>query len=1424
MNEETCVERLLPSLGSFLAADPAPSTLTNTSASTYADAHSLPYDVVFASYTRWRRCLMVCRRVVGNDVLFLALLLHAGCLWSPDYAALHAAKASDESAAKGHTSTSARRAMRSKATPAAAARRRGKRASTPAEKFAAHTARVAQAQAAAAAAHAQLTAVCPASVFALHVLHFLRIEEVYAVPATERCSGAPHIRSPSKEDADEHGVAATSDESIAGREDAASDDCDNSTSSSMSSSSSRSSSNSVLPSDVISSTSVRPERSEGAAEMESVMENAESFRKRPRTRSHAAESDTTNANTDGDVVELRGNLNRRRGGRRMRFEDEVASVFVTTDNSPASWSPQQQQQQNQRQWAASSSLLPKASSRPQSGGSSGAKESQNQLDAALAALRQEAVERGAQDTCNDKSGKTAENTGEAMTTRAHTLFLRATVTLVSEEEPLVQQVAAALVDDWIDFFTPSVDAFSGEREGANSDDRHASAAESACPPNPDQQQQQQQREARHYWLSCLLKLVSYVDSAHSSLREANPHLSAVLARQGIHPQEAEDTFSKSLPAILNCVLVEEVAVMHSSTSISNSSSGGGGVTVASCPSAPQLWMPPPVLLLPFHFLGRGSELSVWVPTAGTPGSTALEAGALKTEFGDGAAARRAKGRCVNFTVDSYGLYVQRAQHHAEKDDQQGQQYETRAGEGVARLVCGLRLAEPEALLEAGARVWINTLLPSRTSSSPSPPPRQAQHSSSRAETFGPPRWWCCAQPATTGCVRVRRYVTRTLLMLPIPAQSPTDTTSNRTAIITTTATDISNGTEPPTATERVERAYRSAESVRRADERAARPRRVGRDRSLLSSLSREELAARRQHPHLFHTIQEGLRCTTPLTGNSSSRKGSYRGYQPLAATSANTTKAGGGDAEVAPLLFLYGVMRGPEAAALRQMGFSVRSGGHAGLVRGGGQAGGSTPAERARAERTPTGNHSSSSGRLTLARDSLGVTLEGLVLMARRILALRGLYAAAPATEVTRGVDEGRGKGHHRPVHGKAAASADNSSHSAAATASRACLPAGGSSSSASSTAFPLTAAQEEEVLSTAAVTSVLTALLLTHNLLDELIAQPLVVLWTTELCSFVVDVALLLPRPIPRLLKAVGFSLALVLQPSQSLLVFVGLTATLVTRELQPSSASPTPAAATNALVSSTWQPWWSTFRSVVLRDATLPSCLYGGLWAVVKKAEDAVAHAAAEARWEAATTAAMALKVEGKDVVGVKQRVSGAAGDGVSGGGSGVQRGRGRRVLRLLTTSTTPATTADAAVTVAAALAHTATSRGREERRGGHIIAPSTAAAGGHVLQLPPSSSVGVAAASSMWNSCTENGASRRWLCGLAVLDQSLPPASLVQVHTLRVVAGTESVVALPLPEQRAVVSADVRPQSAAAASTLWLSLEATYLRWPSSTTASS
>ncbi|CBZ24614.1 conserved hypothetical protein [Leishmania mexicana MHOM/GT/2001/U1103] len=1382
--------------------------------------------------------------------------------------------------------------------------------------------------ASAAESHAELAAACPASVWALHVLHFLRVEEVCAVPyssssstaksgrqwTTTRTSSAPSSCASWSPDGD-NGDSSESELSITSG---------NSRTSRSGSYDSRS--------------SIESERAVGDPTSDAAEGRIGSVRRSVVGRGSCGGRSGGGGGRGGKqrgVKRQRGAEREKRSGASTRKDNRKTRRRHDGDPTHEARSPYSA---SRLQWATSSSLLPKLSSKESGGG--GIKHLGSTLAAVLSVLQQQeqrhvaarhrdgpvddgadgrdeemrhvnAKDFGTTGSSTPDGGSGGLNAAYAAAEQKHALLLRATITLVSEEEPLVQQVATALVNEWLDLMsvqapTPQSrettagapttvkdeeSAFSdssatlGTVGGTRSASRRRTALtgsqSSSCTDTPEQALRHRRVcDARHYWLSCLLKMVAYLDGVHSALREENTHIGAVLARQGISPQDAEDTFTKSLPAIVNCALVEEV--LHSAAT-GLPASQARAISARAAPSllasaraasTVRLWMPPPVLLLPFHLIGRGSIFGVWLPpSAASDGGSTGHPPATCT-------ATRAQGRFLPCVVDSHGLHLGteplcgcdrlkpaskvggeghgagEAALQACKRKYVGVSAQETAppplhpehSTGHRRLGFAVRCAESESLLEKRYLASLEHLLPIlRVPNVTSQLATDGGLRSDQPERQSSLRWWSCMLSETAGSPRMDVYVARTLLMLPIPAQSTLDSSTDHAASATRVDPGPSAGTCTADGAHHAETRTKNLSGVLASSSAAAgagkRPR-GGFKRG--STRSSEEQAVRHQHPLLYHTMLAHLRAD-----------------KFLCKAPSDVSENG-----VAELVLLYGDPRGEEATALRQMGFTVRTGSYHRLGRSGGAAFSRRTGSSAVSSVTGLSSGAGGgSGRLTLARDALGTTLEGMYLIARRVLGLQGLFVSSASAFTT-------------PAAAAAAAEARVGGKGCPSTSGAAAFDDGGDprapakgTAATSVAAFPVCAQTEKEVLGTVAATLALTCLVLSHSLLDDLLEQPSVVLLTTELASFVLDVSLLMPRPVPRLLKADGFALALLPQPAQSLLLMVGLAATLVTREVHMAAASHRSgeagsvsgsgrgrgaggASSASKSVVPQWHPWWSAFRAAVLRDPELPSCLYSGIWSIVESAENSLATFAAEVRRDTSSNhqagdgkrshPALVLGNDGRDDDAVADTPAHVSGRGGAGGGM--------RVLSLSVPSPTAAADrhpfADAQDTPLSKSGDATPCQGSVDGAspGGRRLLLKVPPAGGVAGQLSATAAGNrndhaIACGAGGVVSASQPYTPRR-LCGHAVLcqddgissggaeanDAHAIASALLSAEGVCVVSGNETALLgassvhakVPSPISRTLSLSLTRATllsrlTSAVASALWASLEAEEMHWP-------
>lgn len=250
-------------------------------------------------------------------------------------------------------------------------------------------------------------------------------------------------------------------------------------------------------------------------------------------------------------------------------------------------------------------------------------------------------------------------------------------------------------------------------------------------------------------------------------------------------------------------------------------------------------------------------------------------------------------------------------------------------------------------------------------------------------------------------------------------------------------------------------------------------------------------------------------------------------------------------------------------------------------------------------------HRTSTAVRQSLQRDAFATVAQFLHLSGRRALSMRELFCTPPPSSSMDGTIPGKvGMGKGLP--------ALHMAEDATASPTRLAPPGDAAGRSAgddkvSGRAHPAAAASatfrtaplELEALCAVASALGVTALLLSHNLLDALLDLPQGLLWTTEVTSFVCDVALLPAKPISRFLQGAGFALCLLPSRPQSLLVAVGLFAALGARQVASVCSSLKPTAAASGELPAV-HLWWSLFQLHVLRHATIPAQLYPSVWAL--------------------------------------------------------------------------------------------------------------------------------------------------------------------------------------------------------------------------------
>lgn len=1031
------VERLLPFLESFFDVD---HTTVASAAATPAPS------LLHHSYHRWRRCLDVIRRVLGNDALFLALLLHAGCLWGPNYPILHQRRREllwSAYSEEPHLHSSSPSTGKTGAPPSRPSFRRA----------------TGEGQSAVHRVHLGLNAERPASTWALHVLHFLRVEELYEAP---EMSGSP---------ADSLAVssAASSTDGEGSDEEAR-------------------------------------ERGDGEPAGE-----RRGGRRRSTTAAVEPVGGSAHRGRDGGVLTDEADMHRRK---RRRAAEEVAEdrrlhqhhhqdltsppllsaslLPVWPDRTTA----EVLQVRERRTWAASSGLLPtlhgqkrRAGARRKEEGGAGAGSSVDVMASYAASL----------------------GAGTALSPLQCLALAKATVTLTDEEEPLVQHIATSLVQEWFDLvqFRESPAECTGSDEGGC---RHAALL-----------------HARHYLFSCAIKLIAYVDGAHSALYEENIHIAAVIARQALSPSDVAEILTKSLPSILQCFLVEEVA----STSL-----GGRSATGTLAPPPLPLSMPPAIFLIPFHIMGQHTQLHALLPPSVSSTASPLNGRASSKNH---ASDRR----------DAFAAW-------------------TMQSSGVVGAESSKKASLPFAL----------SIIAERRSTGPAPGRSTAMQLSLCGGCVGDDG------DSDTQCfdcryARIDTFVPRMLLMKPIPARSSREGEK-----------DGSSGKRVSNITR-----WRQGRQRRRASDGAD---------------------ARHQHPLLYSALQRFI-------------------------------SDGSAADDVNALVLLYGSPQGAAVVALRDLQVVVRSGGDGG-------------ADGSRSGGSGSGGGGGVHARRSFIRDALGTMLEGLFLMGRRAVAMRGLYAQPSSAGAAASKGEAPSWTTEQQLHAK-----DEEEIRRRAVGGAVVREDSGDVASALPTprrGVAFRSAEEElEALAEVATTLGLQALLLCDNLDRELLEQQSTALWTTELSSFICDMALVLSRPLPRRLLAAGLSLCLLPQLPQSMLICVGFASALLARELANLTDGTTQEKGSRGAVQH--YPWWSTFRALVLKDSTLPSCLYPGVWPIVEKAEATVAAATARARWGRRTTMMQSHSRESRAGDNSSDATRGTA---ATTGNAAGERSGGRRRRRLV------------------------------------------------------------------------------------------------------------------------------------------------------------
>ncbi|EAN96725.1 hypothetical protein TcCL_ESM02559 [Trypanosoma cruzi] len=256
-------------------------------------------------------------------------------------------------------------------------------------------------------------------------------------------------------------------------------------------------------------------------------------------------------------------------------------------------------------------------------------------------------------------------------------------------------------------------------------------------------------------------------------------------------------------------------------------------------------------------------------------------------------------------------------------------------------------------------------------------------------------------------------------------------------------------------------------------------------------------------------------------------------------------------------------------------------------------------------------------------RDPLATIVFSLATTARRLMGCRGLFVekprehslltAAAAVENENSQEERAVECRGKPAKGPFDVDGRRARRQAWGTAEgRMHTTANGVPPTA--LAFFPTVEEELECLVECAIHLFLEALLLCRALSSDFIPQ--IDAWATEVTSNTVDLALATPLPVVRHLHAVGYALCLMPQPHQSLLVTVGLFATLAQRQRESnknetdrsnSIASYDGGGKTGHLGHGSvgFTGWWEVFKACVLKDAVIPGQLCGGTWGLVERVE---------------------------------------------------------------------------------------------------------------------------------------------------------------------------------------------------------------------------
>ncbi|KAH9598270.1 hypothetical protein LSM04_009263 [Trypanosoma melophagium] len=240
----------------------------------------------------------------------------------------------------------------------------------------------------------------------------------------------------------------------------------------------------------------------------------------------------------------------------------------------------------------------------------------------------------------------------------------------------------------------------------------------------------------------------------------------------------------------------------------------------------------------------------------------------------------------------------------------------------------------------------------------------------------------------------------------------------------------------------------------------------------------------------------------------------------------------------------------------------------------------------------------------TAPRDPIAAIVYSLATTARRLIGCRGLFvqsetlpnssqARSDTTQAMRSdktlIDAPKGNTTHYMRHD----TSNIMNHNSTASGGRFTTHTNINSYTHSESSFGVIGAfrtpeEELDCLIECALHLFLASLLMCTALSSEL--MPHFDVWVVEVISAAVDLALATSQPFVRHLRAVGFVLCLGHQPHQSLLVSVGLLATLARRQRDKGRES---------------SGWWDVFKKYVLEDNVIAGQLPDGLRLLKERAE---------------------------------------------------------------------------------------------------------------------------------------------------------------------------------------------------------------------------